>query len=81
MRRWGSNSRGPLLLSHPRDFESHRQVNGAGKYSVDQQLLGGEIELYKKGLNAVGFDPDSKYNNPFLTVKEQKRREKTGRYY
>merc|ERR1719311_675255 len=33
-------------------------VNGAGKYSVDQQLLGGEIELYKKGLNAVGFDPD-----------------------
>ena len=24
VRRWDSNSRGPLLLSHPRDFESHR---------------------------------------------------------
>ena len=25
VRRWASTSRGPLLLSHPRDFESHRQ--------------------------------------------------------
>merc|ERR1719426_532587 len=56
-------------------------VNGAGKYSVDQQLLGGEIELYKKGLNGVGINPSGKYINPFISEKEQKRREKTGRYY
>ena len=56
-------------------------VNGAGKYSVDEQLLGGELELYKKGLNGVGINPSGKYINPFISEKEQKRREKTGRYY
>merc|ERR1719440_2138557 len=31
-------------------------VAGAGKYSVDQQILGGEIQFYQEGLKKVGLD-------------------------
>jgi uncharacterized membrane protein YphA (DoxX/SURF4 family) len=55
-------------------------VAGAGKYSVDEQILGGEIKLYQSALEKVGFEAP-KLNNPFISEKEQKRREKTGRYY
>merc|ERR1711985_192673 len=41
-------------------------VAGAGKYSVDEQVLGGELQLYQSGLEKLGFDPDAKFNNPFL---------------
>jgi uncharacterized membrane protein YphA (DoxX/SURF4 family) len=60
-------------------------VAGAGKYSVDQQLLGGELKLYQSGLEAVGFDTSAEFENPFrnafISEKELKRREKTGRYF
>merc|ERR1719440_2184637 len=56
-------------------------ISGAGKYSVDEQLLGGELNLYKGVLKTVGLDLDKKYLNPFIDEKEQIRREKTGRYY
>lgn len=56
-------------------------VAGAGKYSVDEQLLGGEINLYKSGLEKVGIDLDAEFQNPFLTEKEQARRKKSGRFY
>ena len=64
---------------------SYFTVAGAGKYSVDQQILGGEIELYTSGLEAIGFDTSAEFVNPFrnafIDEKELKRREKTGRYY
>mmetsp|Transcript_6547 Transcript_6547/g.6741 ORF Transcript_6547/g.6741 Transcript_6547/m.6741 type:complete len:80 (+) Transcript_6547:653-892(+) len=28
-------------------------VNGAGKYSVDEQVLGGELNLYQAGIDKV----------------------------
>merc|ERR1711990_1427579 len=64
---------------------SYFTVAGAGKYSVDEQILGGEIKLYQSGLEAVGFDTSAEFENPFrnafISEKELKRREKTGRYF
>jgi len=56
-------------------------VAGAGKYSVDEQLLGGEINLYQSGLEKVGFEGFPEPTNPFISEKERKRRAKTGKFY
>ena len=56
-------------------------VAGAGKYSVDEQILGGELSFYGSALEKVGIDTDVKIKNPFLSEKEAARREKSGRFY
>merc|ERR1719373_994670 len=39
---------------------SYFTANGAGKFSVDEQILGGELQFYQNILNNLGGDQDKK---------------------
>merc|ERR1712094_99157 len=40
-------------LGIPKSHSYNFEIAGAGKYSVDEQVLGGELEFYVKTLNSV----------------------------